>query len=213
MTKLGSTWGLESIPGRDKILDYLIENYKFTTVIDIGCGKGDFFNYLNDKHVSVKGTGIDMMNESELLYKDFTYIKSNFNDLKINERFDLIFSSHTIEHNPNTEDFLKLFFSLGKPNGIFCLIWPPPKPQIVGGHVHVFNLGLMLYNVIRIGVNCSNVKMLKSGYNLCLIGRYDFFKLPKLTFNAFEIELLKDYFPFLAKQAFNGDNPPNVINL
>ena len=213
MADIGTTRPKGSVPGREQVLDYLIANYKFDTAIDIGCGHGDFFKYLNEKGVQVKGTGIDMMPEDKITYKGFKYIKSNFNDYEPTENYDLIFSSHTIEHNPNTEEFLKNFFKFGKPGGLFCLVWPPPKPQIVGGHVHIFNLGIMMYNIIRTGVNCKNVKMIKVGYNLVIVGEYDFFDLPTLTYNRHEIEMLKDYFPFPAVQAFDGDNPPGVIKL
>ncbi len=210
MIKKGSTWGIDSVPGREAVLDYLVEKYTFKTVIDVGCGKGDFFHYLNKKNIEVEGTGIDMIDEDDIVYKDFTYIKTDFINYEPAEKYDLIFSSHTIEHNPNTDEFIKNFFKFGKDHGIFCLVWPPPKPQIVGGHVHVFNLGLMLYNIIRTGVDCSNVEMIKCGYNLCLVGKFKFFELPELTFNRFEIDMLKQYFPFPAEQAFNGDMPPGI---
>lgn len=213
MSKIGTTWDLSSVPGKDTLLNYIVSNYKFNSVIDVGCGKGDFFHYLNNKNIKVDGTGIDMMDEADVLYKDFKYVKSNFNDYESDEKFDLLYTSHTIEHNPDTETFLKNFFKHGKDGGLFCIIWPPPKPQVVGGHVHIFNLGIMLYNIIRTGIDCSKVKLIKVGYNLCIVGEYSYFKLQQLTYNRFEIDMLKNYFPFKAYQAFNGDTPPNTISL
>jgi len=211
--RVGSTWNIDSIPGRSHILNYLIQKYKFKTAIDVGCGKGDFFKYLNDKKVNVEGTGIDMMDDKDLIYKDFNYVNCNFSNYESDETYDLIFSSHTIEHNPDTESFIKNFFKLGDDKGLFCLIWPPPKPLIVGGHVHIFNLGLMLYNIIRTGIDCSKVEIFKSGYNLCIMGEYKKIEIKELTYNRFEIDILKKYFPFNARQAFDGDNPPGVKKL
>lgn len=213
MAKAGSQLGMDSIPGRNDIVKYLISNYEFETAIDVGCGKGDFFYYLDKVKPNVQGTGIDMMDEELREYKNFEYIHANFNNYVPDKNYDLIFSSHTVEHNTNTEEFLRSFFKFAKPGGTFCIIWPPPKPQIVGGHVHVFNLGLMLYNIVRIGVDCRNVKLVRKGYNLCIMGEVNFFDLPELTYNRFEIAALGKWFPFAAKQGFNGDNPPGTIIL
>lgn len=208
--KKGTTHGVASIPGRNLILEYLVENFKFKTVLDIGCGTGDFFYFLHKNNITFKGHGIDLVNSEDIAIHNFKYHKINFLDFKYEFLFDLIFSSHTIEHNPDTEIFLKHMFSLLKPNGIFCLIWPIPKPEIVGGHVHIFNMGLMLYNIVRLGIDCRHVSMIKCGYNQAIIGKYKTFDLPSLTYNRFEIDLLSKYFPFPAKQGFDGDNPPGV---
>lgn len=212
--RTGTTHGVDSIVGREVLLDYLVSNYAFKTVLDIGCGVGDFFHYLKQKNVDVSGYGIDMIDPQDVLrIENFTYEKIDFNMYTPDRNFDLVFSSHSVEHNANTELFLRKMISCVKEDGIFCLIWPPPKPEIVGGHVHMFNMGLMLYNLIRIGVNCRNVEMLQSGYNLGILGYYKPFDLPKLTHNRFEIQLLKDFFPFPATQGFNGNEPAGLKHL
>ena len=212
--RTGTTHGVESIQGREVLLDYLISHYSFKTVLDIGCGIGDFFYYLKQRNIDVSGYGIDMVDPKDVLRLDnFTYDKLDFNRYTPDRKFDLVFSSHAVEHNANTELFLRKMISSVKEGGIFCLIWPPPKPEIVGGHVHIFNMGLMVYNLIRIGVNCKNVEMLKSGYNLAILGYYKPFDLPTLTHNQFEIQLLEEFFPFPATQGFNGDEPAGLKHL
>jgi SAM-dependent methyltransferase len=212
--RTGTTHGVNSIEGREVLLDYLVRRYSFKTVLDIGCGVGDFFHYLKQRNLDVSGYGIDMVDPKDVLsINNFTYHKLDFNRYIPDRQFDLVFSSHTVEHNANTELFLRKMMSCVKEGGIFCLIWPPPKPEIVGGHVHMFNMGLMLYNLVRIGVNCRNIEMLQSGYNLAILGYYKPFALPELTHNRFEIQLLEDFFPFPATQGFNGDEPPGLKHL
>lgn len=209
--RTGTTHGLNSIEGREVLLDYLVSRYAFKTVLDIGCGVGDFFYYLHQRNLEVSGSGIDMVDPREVLrLPRFTYQKLDFMEYTPDRQFDLVFSSHTVEHNANTGLFLEKMIACVKEGGIFCLIWPPPKPEVVGGHLHVFNMGLMVYNLVRIGVDCRKVEMLKSGYNLAILGYYTPFDLPPLTHNRFEIHLLKEFFPFPVSQGFNGDAPPGL---
>ena len=209
----GTTHGLESIPGRRAIIDYLLAGYSFHSIIDIGCGKGDLFAYLHSRSVDYSGTGIDMIDKDQVRTDLFDYLQGNFDELPGRKRYDLVFSSHTIEHNANTGAFLERYFSQVREGGVFCLIWPPPKSRIVGGHVHVFNLGLMVYNLVRMGIDCREVEMIKSGYNLALLGNYRRFILPKLTYNRHELAFLGQYFPFHATHNFDGDTPPGTIIL
>lgn len=201
----GSTHGATSIPGRDKILQQLLDRVSFRTIVDVGCGVGDFFLYLQQRGVSFEGVGIDMVDEKDLVFRGFEYVRGHLFDVDLPRKFDLVFTSHTIEHVPDTATFLRKFFSLAHRDSHFCIIWPPPKKQIVGGHVHVFNPGLLLYNLVRCGVDCRDSRLFRSGYNLAVIGPYRLFQLPPLTYNRYELETLKRYFPFPVKQGFDGD--------
>jgi len=202
---VGTTCGLESIKGRNEILHRLISSYNFETVLDVGCGYGDFFKFLEDQGVSVEGVGSDFLVAPKVSQKNFKYIQGDFLHEDCFGTYDLIFSSHVVEHVGNTEDFLKKFFACAKNGGVFCLIWPPPKKNVVGGHLHNFNMGLMLYNLVRCGVDCRDVEMLRSGYNLCIMGEFKSFVVPELTSNRYELELLKDWFPVPVAHNFNGD--------
>ena len=201
---IGTTCGLESIKGKERIVEELIK-LDFKTVLDVGCGAGDFFSSLDRRGRSVDGVGVDMLPEGLLEYSSFDYVKSNFLDFDRATEFDLVYSAHTIEHVQDTGIFLAKFFSYCKKGGHYCIIWPPPKKNIVGGHLHVFNVGLMLYNIVRMGIDCKSAKIYQSGYNLCIIGPYELFSLPDLTYNKHELSALADFFPFPVKHNFNGD--------
>jgi len=100
-----------------------------------------------------------------------------------------------------------------EPGGVFCLIWPPPKAAIVSGHVHVFNLGLMLYNLVRLGVDCRRTEMVRCGYCLAIMGRYRRFEIPALTHNEGDLDVLGPYFGCPVYQGFDGDAPLGIVDL
>jgi len=203
------------IAGRDEILGYFMREYRFQTVLDIGCGTGYTLHTLaaSGRHV----TGVDILPGTQVILPpdgtSVSYIQHDFWDFNIDERFDAVVSSHFIEHMADTESFIRKYFSFLKDDGVFCLIWPPLKHTIVGGHVHVFNMGLMLYNLVRLGVDCRGVDMLRCGYSQAIVGRLRRFKIPVLKNDEGDIETLAPYFPFPARQNFDGDNIQGIIDL
>ena len=96
-----------------------------------------------------------------------------------------------------------------KPDGILCVTVPPPKHEIVGGHVSVWNAGLLMYRLVLAGFNCSNARIKKYGYNISLIlpnspSTLDS-GLPDLHYDTGDIDKLKNFFPLNTKEGFNGD--------
>jgi len=203
------------IAGRDEILDYFIREYRFHTVLDIGCGTGGTLNTLAASGRLV--TGVDILPCTEVILPldstSVSYIQHDFWDFNIDEKFDAVVSSHFIEHMADTERFLTKYFSFLKEDGVFCLIWPPLKHTIVGGHVHAFNMGLMLYNLVRLGIDCRGVDMLRCDYSQAIVGRLRRFEIPLLKNDEGDIETLAPYLPFPARQDFDGDTVPGVIDI
>jgi len=213
--KNNSNRHINRISGRDEVANYFCNCYSFDSILDVGCGKGALFPHLLETGADV--VGIDFLPESEIEtdYRDKQahYIRTMFETYNGDQLFDAVIASHLIEHIPDTERFLQKFFSVLTPDGAYCLIWPPPKSAIVGGHVHLFNPGLMLYNLVRLGIDCRNVHVVQCGYSYGVMGRYSTFNVPELNHDQGDIELLQNYFPFKVKQGFNGDDIPNIVRL
>ena len=92
---------------------------KKSKILDVGCGKGSIIYYLND--VGYKKTiGIDtFLDENKIRYLNgATIYKKKLEDL--NEKFDLIFLSHSFEHMEKPLEVLKKLSKLLNKNG--CLI-------------------------------------------------------------------------------------------
>lgn len=205
----------KTVSGRDEITRYFVQRHSATSLLDVGCGSGPVWDLFVEKGIRV--TGIDLVPRDlvpeQVGGQSVSYLSTDLLTASLPTRFDAVYSSHTIEHVPDTERFLRAFFSHLVPGGAFCLIWPLPKPEVVSGHVHVFNPGLMLYNLVRLGVDCREVEMLRCGYSLAVMGRYEVFKTPDLTHNEGDLDALAAHFPFRAHQDFDGDRVPGIREL
>ena len=202
----------KDVPGRREITSYFIEQYPLSEVLDIGCGAGNSIKQFAEKGIAAKG--IDMLDPGMISFPEgCTYEKVDVLTYNPPRKHAAIYSSHVIEHLPDTEKFITRIFSYLNEGGHFCIIWPKPKPEVVSGHVHNFNLGLMLYNLVRTGIDCHRVKCVDCLYSLAIMGEYRRFEVPELTHNEGDIERLSDYFPFKATQGFDGDFVPGTLTL
>jgi hypothetical protein len=78
------------------------------------------------------------------------------------------------------------------------------KHSIVGGHLTVWNTGLILYNLIIAGFDCSEASVKTYGYDCSVIVKKKTAILPELGYDYGDIEKLSHFFPFDARQGFNG---------
>jgi RimJ/RimL family protein N-acetyltransferase len=90
-------WGsAESQAIRFKILSELCD-LKSKSLLDIGCGTGDFFRWLNDRHIYVKYTGIDLSQDMiAIASKRFTearFFVGDISSCELEESYDVIVES------------------------------------------------------------------------------------------------------------------------
>ncbi|WP_279156400.1 class I SAM-dependent methyltransferase [Obesumbacterium proteus] len=189
-------------------LQKLLDDYAFDTVLDIGCGQG-----LHAEVFAMYGkkvTGVDFGRSEYFLRntheRGFELITGDFNEAELDKQYDCIWCSHVLEHQLNPNQFLKKVAASARPNGIICITVPPLKEEIVGGHVSLWNAGLVLYHLVMAGINCKDAAILKYGYNISVIVRNTPITLPNdLSFDVGDLEKLADYFPSFVHQGFNGD--------
>ncbi len=184
----------------EQALDLLIQKYKFSKVLDIGFGGGEQADWFRARNKQV--ITIDLNTE----YGVKPDIIADYNNYEFSDKFDLIWCSHVLEHQLNVNLFLQKILHDLKPRGIYAITVPPMKPQIVGGHVTVWNAGLLIYNLVMAGFDCSKCHIKKYGYNISIVGRKKKAKLPKrLRMDQGDIEKLAKFFPLPVQQDFNGD--------
>jgi 2-polyprenyl-3-methyl-5-hydroxy-6-metoxy-1,4-benzoquinol methylase len=86
-----------------------------TRILDVGCGRADFLSQLPDQFVK---TGVEIVRYDN--QKDYV-IHDNFETMALNKRFDVVRSSHSIEHSINLGNFLDKCLDLLDSSGIFVL--------------------------------------------------------------------------------------------
>lgn len=188
-----------------RILPYTMA-VDFDTILDIGSGKSTEAAELwlnNGKNV----TSVDVDPCRCIDEHNHTVIKSDLFEIPESKKYDAIYASHVMEHIQDTGRFLSKLKRLLKDNGILMIIVPPMKPNIVGGHVHLWNMGLLMYNLILSGFDVRNGRFAKIAYNIAAFVRKGKRDLPELNYNKHDMEKLKSFFPDdeMFKQGFNGD--------
>lgn len=113
--------------------------------------------------------------------------------------YDLAWCCHTLEHALDPHTFLQDLFATIRPGGSFAITVPPLKHEIVGGHVNLFNMGLLLYRLILAGADCSEAVLFEDGYDLSVVSVYRPIE-PK----SVDIAELAGYFPYPVTHGFDG---------
>ena len=163
-----------------------------STILDIGGGKSrdhaKFFE-LHKHKIKVN----DFFANSDYIGK--------FIDISFNDTFDAIWCSHCLEHQLNVNQFLCKINSITRDNGLVAITVPPLKHMIVGGHVSLWNAGLVLYNLVLANFDCSRAMIKTYGYNISVIIRKKYIELPSLIYDRGDLDTLRQYFP----EALNAD--------
>lgn len=174
---------------------YCLNKKAFNTVLDIGCGHGRHSAIFESHGKTVTATDIaPFYNKS---------IQGKYLDLEF-EPHDLTWVSHVLEHQLDVNTFLKKVRKETKIGGYTCITVPPLKHNIVGGHVSLWNAGLLLYNLVLAGFNCKNANIKVYGYNITVIATAEEFSIPKLNYDGGDITLLKPWLPDFCEEGFDG---------
>lgn len=174
-----------------KLLDLLPNE---STILDIGSGDGEHAEMF--RYEGMRVTSIDLSGKAD--------IRGDYMKTLFPHAFDCIWASHVLEHQRNPGEFLdKVRWDL-KDGGLLAVTVPPRKDEIVGGHVTLWNAGLLVYNLVLAGFDCSRASVLTEGYNVSVIARKRLADLPDLTRDHGDIERLSEFFPFPVKEGFDG---------
>ncbi len=197
----------------------LVKDYNFQTILDIGSGDGQHSEYFKQHGKMV--TSIDYgespyfeqtPDKDQFIIADF--MKYDFGNIK----YDAIWCSHVLEHTLNPHLFLIKINELLKDDGILAITVPFLKQQIVGGHINLYNTGILLYRLVLAGFDCSNAIAKKYQFSKNLINVSIILKkkkidiLNELGFDAGDITKIKKYlpplinfYPWVNDVSFDGD--------
>ena len=175
-------------------------------VLDIGSGRGE--------HAALmRGNGLDVVTIDLQKPAD---VVGDFMAWPSREMFDAVWCCHVLEHQPDPHAFLVACRQRLRPRGVLAVTVPPLKHEIVGGHVTLWNAGLLLYQLILAGFDCREARVgtYSSGpgypvYNVSVIVRVpaEPLELPALKMDAGDIEALAPFFPCAVWQGVDGRLP------
>lgn len=203
-----------------KALEYLIDNCIFDTVLDIGCGKGEHTKRFIEENKIVTAIDIDYR-KSEYFYhnKNVNVIIDDFNQYPFNQKFDCVWACHILEHQLNVNMFLKKIFNILNDEGILAITVPPAKLNVVGGHVSMWSAGLLIYNLVLAGFNCSEAIVGQYDDDISVIVKKS--AVPEeiflaLSYDVGDIRILRPFFPkcikYITKEKYDIFNGADVRN-
>ena len=132
----------------DAALDRVLSDYSPGYVLDLGSGEG-----LHSDRLSLRGWDVISID-----FQDAD-ICADYNDYPFKAEFDCIWCCHVLEHQLDVQSFLRKVYGDLREGGLLVVTVPPLKDSIVGGHVSLWNAGLLLYRLVleRFMVICGKV--------------------------------------------------------
>jgi len=178
-------------------LERVLSQTDIRTLLDVGSGRGEHAEVFRSRGFEV--TTVSYEPPADFV-ADFMWL-----EFPPEAQFDCVWASHVLEHQTDVGMFLRKCIALLRPNGLLAITVPPAKHAIVGGHLTLWNQGLLVYNLVMAGLDCGEAQVSPQyDYNLSVLVRKKLRPERKLRRDAGDIEVLAPYFPFPAYQEFNG---------
>jgi SAM-dependent methyltransferase len=142
----------------------LLHKTEFKKVLDIGCGEGlvsKIFKSLNKEVTTIEpGEGKPRLPEFDPIIIDY---KDDYLNINFEEKFDVIWCSHVLEHIRNPAIFLDKIFNDLNEGGTLALTVPYNDGGdidcVVDSHINKFIIGTMLYHLISSGFDCRDIQV------------------------------------------------------
>lgn len=189
----------------DRALEKILADYDISTVLDIGSGAGRHADRM--EAAGKKVTRLDFGSSMYFAYRpEQEFISGDYLKIGFEQPFDCLWACHVLEHQPNPGHFLQKMHRDCREGGVVAITVPPLKHTIVGGHLSLWNAGLLLYHLVHAGFDCSEAAVRQYGYNISVVVRKrtitDF---PKLDYDYGDVHRLRRYFPAEAVEPFEGN--------
>jgi len=127
---------------------------KYKNCLDIGSGPGI--------HTAImREAGLDVFQLDK--YAETAEYKVDFIAHEFDQKFDVIFCSHVIEHQRNVGLFLDKVYDILSDDGVLIISAPKhPAEKMVEGHINSFIFPLFLQQMIYAGFDCRNGKFISA---------------------------------------------------
>ena len=128
---------------------------KFRTCIDIGSGEGVQTEIL--RHAGLKVFQVDK-------YSSSAEYKVDFLEYTFDQKFDVVFCSHVIEHQRNVGHFLDKIYDILSEDGVLIISAPKHDAEsMIEGHLNCFITPYFIQHLLHAGFNLKDGKYLSCG--------------------------------------------------
>lgn len=178
-------------------MQYISRNYSPSTVIDVGSGGGYHAKYFKEKGAIVTcidfGSSIYAKNKVD---NGIHVVNIDFNEFKTEQKFGLVWASHVLEHQQNVGNFLDKLIEVCAIDGLICITVPDMHRRLMGGHLTLWNPGLLAYNIVLRGVDLSDALFVRGSNEFSIIFSPKLIMLPGgMSHDCGDLNILKEYMP------------------
>lgn len=187
----------------DQALERVLQEENIRSILDVGSGSGTHASHFRAAGREV--TTVDI-NPDYKADHSWDYNLVDHFDIIDSDTFDCVWASHVLEHQADVNNFIQACLWSLKDNGLLAITVPPRKDEIVGGHLTLWNPGLLVYNLIVAGLDCSQARVGHYDYNISVLVRKKLRPEVKLVYDSGDITTLTPFFPtsWSVKENFPG---------
>ena len=171
------------------MLETEISQHKVASVLDVGCGNGDFIKFIAKNLNQLDLHGIDLSDEAKSA-NGIEFIQGNFLNYEFHKKFDVVVTLAVIEHLDNVSSFVARIHELLNTNGIACVM--------------TFNESGLLYKFANL--------LRKLGFPSVFVRLYDPHHLNHFSKHSLERLLTKDGL-FAVKKVIDHNTPLAAIDV
>jgi 2-polyprenyl-3-methyl-5-hydroxy-6-metoxy-1,4-benzoquinol methylase len=177
-------------------IDYAL-NKKPKRVLDVGSGGGQHARQFKEAGCDVLCVdyGTSVYAQASMV-DGLRVIHTDFNKFVPEQKYDLVWASHILEHQRNVGDFIERLIDCCSEDGIVCITVPDPHRRLWGGHVTLWTPGLLAYNFVLCGVDISKATFVRGSNEFSLFFNPCRIVLPdSLTFDYGDLNKLAALLP------------------
>lgn len=180
-------------------LEYSLK-LKPRTVLDVGSGGGRHAQIFSDNGAKVDcidfGTSIySAENNNQKTHPTIRTFHMDFNEFHAEDRYDLIWASHILEHQRNVGQFIERLIRACDPLGQVVITVPDPHRVLCGGHLTTWTPAILAYNIVMCGVDLRRSRLIRGHHEFSIAFAPNQKALPALSFDYGDIDRLSEFFP------------------
>jgi len=124
------------------------------TVLDVGgAGSDHAIAFISN---GAKDLSIDPRH-TDLTHKNYQHEQSPYEEVDLEDKFDVVWCSHVLEHIPNVQHFLVTLYGWLKDDGYLCIAVPPDRQRRLHvGHLTLWTPAHLAYNLVCAGYDCKD---------------------------------------------------------